>query len=646
MQINQRPLGEVILMIGPARSLDREELVTVLAPIRTRAWDGATRTLDRPLIVVTTQCLEAGVDLDFDGVITEAAPLDALRQRFGRLNRAARDIVPYATVIAFGTDVSPRHEDPVYGRAIRAAWEYLTANQDGNDAAVAEMDFGLQAFGQRMAIRPVPGETLAPRDDAPILLPAHLDLLTQTSPIPAASPEVSLYLHGPDRQPDSITVVWRADLDPDTYRDDESARRLLLLVPPRASEAIELPLWTVRRWLTDSETSVDRLADVAARAEDEASADAPDGRWAFRWAGDDERSRWVRPPELRPGDSIVVPAKYGGVDRFGWHPRSRQPVTDIARNAAEPYAGRRFAVRVAPGLLDYPARDQALAEALATSASRPWRDMRAALLGLDLPDGVRQDLRSLDAAVKRRVIVETDVYGSDDDRPRGVVFVAPFGIEVGQPDSEGEANATEDDGSGSMTGVPVRLDVHGHDVEQMAEVFASVAGLPGSRIADLKLAGRLHDAGKADPRFQAWLHYGDPFGPDPDHVLAKSGRFLPPAARVAAALPDHWRHEACSVRLVRVDPRVADAADADLVLWLIGTHHGRGRPLFPHEDPGEHAPDVGPQSPAFDWHGLDWPALYERLRARYGAWELARMEAILRLADHQASETRAAEGSR
>ena len=93
------------------------------------------------------------------------------------------------------------------------------------------------------------------------------------------------------------------------------------------------------------------------------------------------------------------------------------------------------------------------------------------------------------------------------------------------------------------------------------------------------------------------------------------------------------------------------------MLWLLGTHHGHGRPLFPHGDsddaksrklpsvldlPSELPPGAGPQSLAFDWNGLDWPTLFVRLKDRYGVWELARMEAILRLADHRASEERAA----
>lgn len=644
--------ADCLLLIGPARPVDRDNVANQLAPIRT----GADRVLDKPLILVATQCIEAGVDIDLDALITEAAPLDCLRQRFGRLNRAGRDIVPYAAIIAAKADLSVRTDDPVYGKAIKPAWDRLmeAAGKDGSDVIV---EFGLRGFTVRME-----ADALARRADAPIFLPAHLDLLSHTSPIPAADPEVSLFLHGTSRQPDSITVVWRADIDPEINRD-EDVRLLMMLVPPRSLEALELPLWAARRWLMRQNTTLAHLADIATAAPQEEERARPDRekRRVFLWKGNDERSCWIDPAVLRPGETVIVPAGYGGVDDFGWNPEYEEPATDVGRKAAEPFAGRRFAVRVAPGLLGGSISDEVLADALAGAASQRWQDLRAVLADLDLPDDIRNDLALLDDANRKNVTAYVDLYGTDDERPRGVVFVAPFGIKGKKQDEDGRPNTTEDDVAGSISGFPLSLQRHSRDVEQRAEGFAKAAGLPAGRIVDLKLAGFLHDAGKADPRFQAWLHYGDPLGPDSDDeitILAKSGRSLPLAARPAAGLPDRWRHEACSVRLAPHVARFSEANDPELVLWLIGAHHGHGRPFFPHRDPDDNKPrdlprvlglpselppGPGPQSLAFDWHGLDWPMLFARLKARYGIWELARMEAILRLADHRASEERAKE---
>jgi CRISPR-associated endonuclease/helicase Cas3 len=114
--------AKVILLIGPARAVDRETLAEELAPIRT-GRDGARAAMGRPLIIVATQTIEVGVDIDLDGLVTEAAALDALRQRFGRLNRAGRSIAPEAMILAFKDDLGSKADDPVYGDRIKVTWE-------------------------------------------------------------------------------------------------------------------------------------------------------------------------------------------------------------------------------------------------------------------------------------------------------------------------------------------------------------------------------------------------------------------------------------------------------------------------------------------------------------------------------------------
>ncbi|MDI3463223.1 MAG: CRISPR-associated helicase Cas3 [Nitrospira sp.] len=404
-------------------------------------------------------------------------------------------------------------------------------------------------------------------------------------------------------------------------------------------------MWVVRRWLSQDRQACDELADVPSSAPETQERDGK-GRTVFRWRGLDECSRWVSPDTLRAGDAIIVPATYGGMDDYGWHPQSSKPVTDLADKAAAAYSGRRFTLRIAPGLLGNDVALGALSSVLASMQGERWGAVRDAVARLALPDEVKNQIKLLAQARGKRgcpaVDLHLDLYGmTSDNEPRGLVFVAPHGLVNGASAEEGRPNATEDDASGSLYGFAQSLAQHSEEVEAKAETFARAAGLPSEWVADLKLAGFLHDEGKRDPRFQRWLHHGDPLGADPDDestVLAKSGRPLPPDARGQAGLPPRWRHEALSVRLARAHARLTDATDSDLVLWLVGTHHGYGRPLFPHGDPTESAPDVGPQSLAFDWNGMDWPTLFQTLKARYGTWELARMEAILRLADHRASE--------
>jgi CRISPR-associated endonuclease/helicase Cas3 len=210
----------------------------------------------------------------------------------------------------------------------------------------------------------------------------------------------------------------------------------------------------------------------------------------------------------------------------------------------------------------------------------------------------------------------------------------------------GDPTTESDDSSLSLRAVP--LTEHSAGVRDFALEFAQQAGLQQELADDIALAAYLHDAGKGHPQFQRWLYGGDELGAC-GPALAKSGRnLLPPKAAAKGGLPRGARHEIASVALAMAHPRYADAHDPDLVLWLVGTHHGYGRPFFPPVpwpaagtnfivDLGE-----GPVSsrPAVPFGELTayWADLHARLHRRYGPWGLARLEAIIRLADHRRSE--------
>ncbi|MDI6711147.1 MAG: CRISPR-associated helicase Cas3' [Bacillota bacterium] len=60
---------------------------------------GCRSNARRPLVLVSTQVVEVSLDVDFDTIYSDLAPLDALIQRFGRVNR--RRSKPWAPVFVF-----------------------------------------------------------------------------------------------------------------------------------------------------------------------------------------------------------------------------------------------------------------------------------------------------------------------------------------------------------------------------------------------------------------------------------------------------------------------------------------------------------------------------------------------------------------
>lgn len=672
--------AEAILLVGPARSIDRDQITSRLDSIRTGNPD-VSRTLGREFIVVATQTIEAGVDLDFDGLVTEAASLDALRQRFGRLNRAGRSIAPKAILLAHKDDLSTKAADPVYGDRIARTWEALVRLKESR--ADDLVDFGINAMDS--AFRNVDlSKLVAVSKPAPVLMPSYAHLWSHTSPIPNADPEIALFLHGTARSPAGVQIVWRADIRERDLRLGSQYRdrliELLKLLPPRVSEAVEVPIWIVRAWLNRVQTS-----DFSDAVEGEPQLDEREQsrRLAFRWAGpNDDKTEVIPSAAIRPGDMIVVPAIYGGCDEWGWTAKMDSPVFDKAEAALWPYRTKRFAVRVTPELIIQRWKESegkqedgipadrstfhldviydALKTKLAETASSRTLEVLDAISEMELPGHVhlpkqlRDELKLLKAP--KGWLAHEFPYGFDEEeRPRGIVFVAPRGLKGPESEESIGTPATESEEMGSASDMPIPLIAHCKDVRHFAEAFAARAGLGPKQTADLLLAAFLHDAGKADPRYQSYFMGGDPYGPEIEHVLAKSGqRRLPRGAWARAGLPSDWRHEGLSVRLTINHPNFSHAYDPELVLWLIGTHHGFGRPLFPHADDKDDEsrsgllkaygvqcdlePGSGPQSLGFEFNGRDWPQLFEYLKQRYGTWGLARLESFIRLADHRASE--------
>lgn len=636
----------VELVTGRMRPLDRDALDARLSD-RIASGNRDKNKHEKPIIVVATQCIEAGADFDFDALVTECASLDALRQRFGRLNRLGEIDGPVPAVILTREDaLSEKEIDPVYGLALKKTWSWLTETQ--RDFGIEIMDGALASLesGQR-------DEMLPSRSRAPVMLPAHLDAWAQTGPIPAIDPEISFWLHGKDRRVDAdVQIVWRADLeDVFALRSDDAMRDRIEACFPTGLEALAVPIAAARVWLAGMRAPSMRVAaadfaDVEGAQQPNDDQRSEDSLPAYLWQGD--QSRFVSATDLRPGMTLVVPSSYGGLAFGTWDPSSPAPVSDLGDHARWRQTGRAV-LRLHPAVMasweiplpsppPQPPRDESLLEDELSPISE-W-----------LEGVVRSATPTLQAIIKvllerRPAIVRLRSHGVASELPGYYAVSAKRTRFSGDASTEGE--------SSSVTGVPIRLDAHMKGVGAFAEGFAKRCGLPPSIVRDLQLAGRWHDAGKVDPRFQRWLRGGSPLADVAERPLAKSGIALSDRAkrrraRERSGYPAGARHELASLALLEQPNSLLDAAtDRELVLHLVASHHGWCRPFAPVVDDREpvdlilsaDSEELRVRSDhPYARLGSGVAERYWRLVDRYGWFGLAWLEAILRLADHRRSE--------
>ena len=706
LQEHERSIGVIVNRVRTAREIDRAlrdtRIASHLVTGRMRPLDRARRLreiealVDPDIrdpdagrtVVVATQAIEVGADFSFDAIITEACPVDSLRQRVGRLDRRgslAEETGEPARcwVLGLKPDVEGKRFDPIYGDAIKATWREL------NERAVGgHIDIGPSSG----ALDDMPSDTRAPRPEAPLLLPTHIEAWAQTRPEPLVQPDISDFLHGFDDNPPEpeVSIVWRRDARPEA----------LQTVRPRQAEYLTVPISAARAWLRGNEETP--VADVATPAPDGNPRRRGDdgtatvgGRQVRRYLGGDAVIEEVDIDDVKPGDVIVVDPSRGGLSGGTWDPQGglvtdpahtdgefaatgREAIADLGDEAQWAY-GKRCTIRLDDQMQEWiekwlgeeapplptPSSDRDAdggetddeAETLdkridkwiddllgRDHESAPlqvrWLFTGSASAGAD-GDGALGRLRNSARRVRELISDAEDDHGS----VRAVSAGDDYYVLV---EKSPDASSLREDDDVSMTGTGITLRSHLEGVGARAEGFARNLGLSDEMAADLRLAGELHDLGKVDCRFQAQMVGHDRVQLETlEEPLAKSR----PGARTRRNAWPPVRHEIASVALAQSSSVLMERAhDADLVLHLVATHHGHSRPL------PRIVPDDCPQDLAYrhDGHALSARSEFSqstlalemadrfwRLSTRYGHHGLAWLEAILRLADHRQSEAEA-----
>ena len=592
--------AEILLLTGRVREREAERIrERVLDPVDGMAANrDATASRRRHLIVVTTQTLEVGADLDAEYLVTEACGVRALTQRLGRLNRLGRHSHARALYVhrppkprRSGGPAKPTEAWPVYGEEPKALLVRLQNAGGGSPVNLSP---------RRVA------EILgSPSDDpgrAPEVLPGILEEWIKTTTPPDGEAPVEPYFSGIAGTDYRVALLWRAHVPEDGK---------WLWPRPIDREEISVPIREFRESLDEDEE-------------------------VHRIDGDGVTIRRVPKASLKPGDTVVLPSDRGLMDAFGWNPTSTQPVMDLSiveRGVPlDDGALRRLGALTMDGLVDRALGlgddDEDLDE---TDRAEALKQIRTKLSEVSPPGWAYLEWQELIGALHNGQLVHA---------PNEI----PWLLLSGRSSGRGAHSDAHDEMSLAETAV--HLDRHGEAVGERAREVAKHVGLASDLVEILQQAGRLHDIGKADLRFQRWL---DPEGKH-GVKIAKSNlpRYRWYQARVAAGWPRGGRHETLSARLVRrwieCCPGSWGSSLQELLLHLIMSHHGSARPLVRPVEDGTRAvvsavvDGVSVETLA-DLSIIDWeqPARFRHLCERFGPWGLALLEAIVRQSDHAVS---------
>ncbi len=633
-----------VLVIGPVRPLDRAAALDAIPARPDRAARGT------PFFVVSTQTIEVGVDLDFDVLFTACAPIPALIQRVGRLDRRGERGESDVHILP-----PPSRACHVYGEETKQAWAWIQERLEADGG----FDFGSSALArlareQGWSFDSVPGESASRDEHAPILLSSHVAALSRTDGLPSEGPDVDLYLHGMRDAATEVTLFWRADIPTESGAGDDNGRAVaerIELRPPHSGETLTVSSAAADRWLRGQ--AAGPLADLPSLETGGNPADPERHEPPVAWRLERNGFRTFRATPVdrpRSGDLIVIASQSGGADHFGWAPTKRdQFVPDLGSlRLGHPRI-------VLPGpdsqsaraVRDVVERLEGASISVASARSVLIGEAKAQLrldCGIDEPKG--QEEKGSRGRRATRAIREHR-YGQLIDAACDLLLqgrlevVSASDSGVAQILMSASSNSVLTKGRSRQQREVIGLEQHQDRVSELAENAARLIGLPEDIVDDLVLAANTHDEGKRDPRFQSWLSAGAPLG----EAIAKSIYPWSPRRvdrlRSASGWPKGKRHETASAALL-----FQAFPERKLPAWLAATHHGSNRPFEAGvpDTLGEAITVTGEveglavQVAGNVELGIEWSTDTQRaLTQRFGPWGLAFLEAILITADRSAS---------
>lgn len=575
---------EVQLLVGRMRPYDLKKLQKENPGLFSTRGDKSVK------VVVATQTLEVGIDVDFADLVTELAPASSLAQRFGRVNRLGRRKDSKVVVIRpANSDLVKKDAPPYKAVDLSNAYGWLESLNDAESPSVNPA-----AMVKNPPVQSSPERLLYQRPEWPDLLE-----FSRTDENPYDEPDLDLWLHDSLEAETAMGgVIVRDNLPSNTSAAMEILKTSYFA--PRDQETFPANLKILKEILDyQDEHGVKPRKFLYRQGEISLWQDADHGA---------ESSQ-----SLAPGDVLILDT--------GSIPFTNQGIAVTQRELPS----KKDELKAVP----FP--DDAKLYVYEKCADREERFRK--YLGLS-PEEVAELLDSQDSDGQKMIASELSAEAED-----GQEVISWYAKVTDDKKSvEGSDIAQEL----ALTDL-VLLDDHQNDVAERTRQIAENLGLAPEFSEALELAAKYHDEGKRDLRFQQMLSADAETG-----ALAKSGnRSVAEAyrARSRSALPRGWRHEQLSALMVAASPEKV-GEHRDLVLRIIGCSHGHGRFSFAH-DAGFLLKE-GYLPEGTDYEALKeqatrlfnvgyWDNLMEQTSRTYGPYATAYLEAVERAADAQIS---------